>query len=497
MTLKLNVVANYASQIYVTAVGIAVVPLYIKLMGSETYGLIGFFAMLQAWFALLDLGLGPTIARESARFKGGAIGVLEYRRLVRSLEGVFLIVALAGGTLLFILADSISSKWLNSNQLPKGDVAQAIQLMAVIIALRWMCGLYRGVISGSEQLVRLSILNVIFATLRFILILPILISFSASSFVFFTYQLAVAVIEAMLITFYAYRLLPELSADHKIKWEWAPLKPLMKFSLSIAFTSTVWVIVTQADKLVLSKILSLSDYGFFTVAVLVASGISILSGPISAAIMPRMARLQAEGQYEQLLLVYRKATQVVMMIVVPATVTLALFSEQVLWAWTGDNILVEKSAPVLKLYAIGYGIMAAAAFPYYLQYSKGDLKLHLIGNLLFLIFLIPSAIWSSLSFGAVGAGWAWLLSNLAYFLFWPPLVHKKFAPKLHLNWLFNDVFKYVFVGLFVMFPFSIFVKDELSLDRFRLSFQLACMIVVLLLSSVGVFKLFGKYRVKI
>ena len=42
-------------------------PMYIKYMGAEAYGLVGFFSMLQAWFNLLDLRLTPTIGRETAR----------------------------------------------------------------------------------------------------------------------------------------------------------------------------------------------------------------------------------------------------------------------------------------------------------------------------------------------------------------------------------------------------------------------------------------------
>ena len=101
MSLKRNILANYASQIYVTLIGIVMVPLYIKYMGAEAYGLVGFFAMLQAWFNLLDMGLTPTMARETARFHGGATDALSYRRLVRALEGVFLTIALAGGVAMF------------------------------------------------------------------------------------------------------------------------------------------------------------------------------------------------------------------------------------------------------------------------------------------------------------------------------------------------------------------------------------------------------------
>ena len=86
MSIKKNVVANYASQIYVTLAGIAMLPLYLRYMGAETYGLLGFFTMLQAWFNLLDLGLTPTISREAARLKAGALNTLEFKQLFRGLS---------------------------------------------------------------------------------------------------------------------------------------------------------------------------------------------------------------------------------------------------------------------------------------------------------------------------------------------------------------------------------------------------------------------------
>jgi O-antigen/teichoic acid export membrane protein len=84
--LKKNIISNYASQIYVTLIGILLLPLYIKYMGSEAYGLIGFFAMLQAWFGILDLGLTPTIGRETARYRAGVLPALAFRQLYRALQ---------------------------------------------------------------------------------------------------------------------------------------------------------------------------------------------------------------------------------------------------------------------------------------------------------------------------------------------------------------------------------------------------------------------------
>ena len=377
------------------------------------------------------------------------MSLLDYRQLTRALEGVFAAVALFGGAVLFALAQQISDKWLNVSLLPKQDITQALQLMAVIVALRWMCGLYRGVITGAERLVWLSGFNSVIATGRFVLILPVLMFVCASPQAFFGFQLGVALLEVVGLAWMAYRLLPAVPDGQRIQFEWAPLKPVLKFSLSIAFTSSVWVLVTQTDKLVLSRILPLADYGYFTVAVLVASGIMIVSSPISSALMPRMTRLQAEGQYDALITIYRQATQLVVVTAIPAALVLILFAPQVLWAWTGDIKLVQRAAPALRLYAIGYAFLAVGAFPYYLQYAKGNLRLHLIGNFLLVLLLIPSVIWAAGQYGMVGAGWAWLISSAAYFFLWIPYVHRRFMPGAHRKWLLIDIVRPIVPAIFV------------------------------------------------
>jgi len=477
MSLKNNIIANYVSQFYVTAAGIAMVPLYIKYMGAEAYGLVGFFAMLQAFFNLLDMGLTPTMAREAARYNGGALNLFEYRRLTRALEGVFFVIALGGGGILFLLSDFIAERWLNVKEIASGEVKTSLQIIAAIIALRWMCGLYRGIVTGSERLVWLSGFNSFIATGRFVLVLPVLMFISPSPTAFFLFQLLVALLEIGGLVWMTYRLLPSLPTGEHIRWHWAPLKPVLKFSLSIAFTTSVWVLVTQTDKLVLSKILSLSDYGYFTVAVLVASGIAITSGPISSAIMPRMSRLQAEADQEQLIAVYRQATQLVTIVSIPVALVLAIFSKQVLWAWTGNSVLVEKAAIVLSLYAAGYGVLAIAAFPFYLQYAKGELRLHLIGNAIILFTLIPSVIWSAVQYGLIGPGFAWLISHVIYLVLWVPVVHQRFAPGLHWAWLRRDVILPITLPISVVL--LVYWFFEFSQNRIMLSFELMGLTAIL------------------
>ncbi len=394
------------------------------------------------------------------------MSALAYRQLFRALSMIFCGIALVGGSGLWLFSGVIATRWLEVSDLPLSEVALAVQIMAISVALRWMGGLYRGVISGSERLVWLSVLNALIATLRFVAVFATMWFYGFTPYVFFMHQLAIALLEITSLFLISSLLLPSRrSLRQSIGWSIRPVKPFLKFAMTIAFTTSVWVLVTQTDKLILSGILPLTEYGYFTLAVLLASGIMIVSGPISNAIMPRMARLHAEGDHADMLQVYRNATRLVSVIAGSASITIAVSAEQLLFAWTGDIQIAEKAAPILRLYAIGNGLLSIAAFPYYLQYALGDLRYHLIGNVITIILLIPAVIVSAINFGAIGAAYVWLGVNAFNVFVWGAFVHSQLLPGVHTDWLVKDIFvnlsPVLIIGFLVyFFPFELEGREQ-------------------------------------
>lgn len=480
-----NIFSNYISQAYVTLTGILILPLYIKYMGAEAYGLIGFFTLLQAWFGLLDLGLSPTIAREATRYRSGGLSALSFRQLYRVLSLFFFTIAFLGCLILFLLADSIVNKWLSFDILSKGDVLIALQVMAFCVALRWLGGLYRGLITGAELIVWLSSFNIVIATLRFVGVLISMWFFGYTITVFFIHQLLVAVLELLVLFLKARVTLPKITVfSSPIGWSFRPILPVLKFSMTIAFTSAIWVLATQTDKLILSGILPLDEYGYYTLAVLVASSIILTSGPVSTALMPRMVALWVEKKNGELINIYRNATQLVSVISCAVALTFTFTARPLLFAWTGDADIAEKAASILQLYAIGNGFLVLAAFPYYLQYAMGDLRYHFIGNVIILILLIPSIIYAANIYGGMGAAWVWLILNMFMFFFWVWYVHKKLFVGLHFTWLVKDVFAIVGPTFFVCLAVS-FVSFELNTRLESLAYSLVFAAICLVVSALS------------
>jgi O-antigen/teichoic acid export membrane protein len=436
---KYNIFANYISHAYVTLVGILMVPVHVRYLGAEAYGLVGFFSLLQVLFQVLDMGLTPALTRETARFRGGACDAVALRRMLRSLEGVFVGVALLGAGTLAAGSGFIAHEWLNVQQLSLTEVRNAIILMALIVALRWTCGLYRGAINGFDRQLWLSGYNIAVASARFVLVIPFFILVGTSIIEFFLYQLAVTALELLVLVAQTYRLLPTVAAERPIPWQWAPLRGVLKFSLSMALSSVIMVAITQVDKLALSKLMSLSEYAYFTLVVLLANGVGFVSLPIATSLLPQLNKLASQDNDEEFYRLYRWGTQMAATITIPAATVLALFAHEVLWIWTGSRTIANSTASVLSLYAIGNALMALSMYPSHLQVAKGDLRLQVKGYLLCLAGMIPVMIWAIRQYGMLGAGYSWCLMNLIYFALWVLRIHFHFNRSLHFQWLRIDI----------------------------------------------------------
>jgi O-antigen/teichoic acid export membrane protein len=84
--LKKNIIANFGGNIWTGLMGLVFVPLYIRFMGIEAYGLVGVFAALLGVFALLDMGLSSMLNREMARLSAQKNKAQDMRDLLRTLE---------------------------------------------------------------------------------------------------------------------------------------------------------------------------------------------------------------------------------------------------------------------------------------------------------------------------------------------------------------------------------------------------------------------------
>ena len=466
-------------------IGIVITPLYLQYLGAEAYGLVGFFALMQAWMGLLDLGLSPTLGRQAAYARGQNNGFTVFKRLVKSFEVIFFALAVVIVTAIYSFSGWIAQSWIKVESLDVAILVYCIILMGFMIGLRWFSGLYRSGINGLEDQVWLNIANILIISLKFVGALVLLAFISQDVRHFFEYQLAVGFIEVVIFSGRFYTRLPRTKEPISlVAFDWKEVKQVAPFALSIAYTAGIWVLITQTDKLILSGILTLSEYGYFSMIALVAAGVTMMSSPISQAVMPRLTMLYSQGKKDDLLRLYGKASQFVTVIALSVSLMVGLYAEPLIYAWSGNREAANWGADILIWFALGNGVLAIGAFQYYLQNAFGQLRLHVIGSTISAVIQVPLIFYAALNYGAEGAGIAWLSFRVIWFLVWTPIVLSSFVPGFYIGWLFKQIMPIAVVTIAVALLVNELATLNLEQNRLVLFVQMLGLgLVVLMISA--------------
>ncbi len=91
MSVKKNVIANYIGRGLLTVLSIVFIPIYIKYLGIEAYGLIGIYTILVSMMMLVDVGMGQTIVREVARYTSTSVSLNEIKDTLKTFKYILLL----------------------------------------------------------------------------------------------------------------------------------------------------------------------------------------------------------------------------------------------------------------------------------------------------------------------------------------------------------------------------------------------------------------------
>lgn len=439
MSLKRNIFANYVGQLYTIGVSVFITPLYLLYLGAEPYGLVGIFALMQAWMSLLDVGISPTLGRQAALMRGKCESLVNFWTLLKSFEAMFMGLAVLMVACIFMASHWLAQHWINVQSLEISTVIACLQIMGLLIGLRWFAALYRSGINGIEDQVWLNAYNISIISLKFLGALVLVSNVSNEITHFFIYQLVIGSIEIILLMWRLYSKIDKPAQPRYLGFDWVVVKSVMPYAMGIAYTSAIWTLTTQTDKLIFSKVLPLAEFGYFSLVAIVVGGIILINNPIVQALIPRMTYLYSNGEKEKLINLYRDSSQITAVIALSTATMVGWYAQPLLFAWTGDQTAAAWGADILSWSALGNVVMLLGAYPYYMQKATGKLKWHIVGSTLMAVLQVPIIYWAATTYGAVGASKAWFIFLSVWFLLWTPFLHRQLLPGLHMSWILRDI----------------------------------------------------------
>jgi O-antigen/teichoic acid export membrane protein len=457
--LRQNIVANMAGRVWVTLLGIAFIPIYLQFLGIEAYGLVGFFATLQGVFGLLDLGLGVTINRELARMSTGEDRRREQQSVLRTLEACYWTTSLVAGGSVFFLASPIARYWVNPSHLSFDTVTLAIRLMGLVLALQFPFSFYQAAMMGLQRQVALNVVLIITATVRSAGTAFVLWKLSPTVEAFFVCQVLVGIVQTVWTLTLVWSGLGGV-------WTTVPdvsrLRQIRGYAAATSANALVGIALTQLDKVLLSKLLTLEQFGYYALAGTMASFVWAIAIPVNQALFPRFAQLVETGDGAALTALYHRAAQVMTLALAPAAIVVALFSWYLIVCWTRNAAAANQTALIASLLIAGTAVNGIVSVPGYLQAAAGWPQLMVYTNMAAAVVLVPAILLMAPRYGAPGAAFVWLVLNIGYVLFNVPLMHRRLLRGEQWRWYRDDVGRPVAVVLAIAITVRWLMPAEIS-----------------------------------
>lgn len=442
-----NVTANVVARAWGIISVYLFVPLYLKFLGIEAYGLVGFYSTLLGVLAFADMGFTATLNREMARLSVRKDSAREMRDLLRTYEALYLCISSAIAITIQLLAPFIAERWLRSKDLQPHEIAAAIRLMGVSIALQLPSGLYIGGLMGLQRQVRANLIQMAWGLFRGVGTVLVLRFIAPTIFAFALWQLASNGAYCLAARWNLWRVISSGSIQFPASLKWHVLRKTSRFAAGMTGMAVVSTVLSQTDKLVVSKTLPLEMLGYYTLAGALAAVPLMLAGPIASAVFPRLTGLVALGDRKSLALLYHRTCEAVAVAVIPVGLTVAFFAGAFIQAWTGSSIIAQRAGLVASLLFGGQLLQAITVVPYYLALAHGNVQLNVKIGLVSIVISIPLLLLLLTKYGLVGAGLSWLIINLCTVPPYMYFLHRRFLPGELRRWWVRSVVRPMLVAL--------------------------------------------------
>jgi len=497
--LKKNIIANFFGRFWSVLSNFIFVPLYINLLGLESYSLISFTLVLNGIMAMMDAGLTATLSRE---FASSNNSVYEKLRIYKTLETCYFIIAALVIVLLLFSSELIAFRWLNLEKITSDEVSFYLHIISIEIGFRLLSNFYSGGFIGLEKQIKSNMYQVAYGVVRngFVL-MPIF--FYPSLRVFFIWQATTTILYVVFIRFdLSYTLTQSFSLFFKKpRIEKEVIYRIWKFAGGMMLISTVAGLNTQMDKLALSKLLPIEVLGIYTLAFALAKGLGILSSPVSVAILPRMTALFTAGNKLKAVEIFNKGYLLVSIVIFSFAASMIFFAKELIWVWTNDVHLAEKASVFVPWIAMGTAFLSLGNLPYNVAIANGYTKYNNILGISSLVITLPGYWLLTNIYGGIGAAITFSFVQVIVVIIFLHIVNKKFMQLSIKIIFFRNFILPILISGFVTFMINnaiIFEGNRLTV-LLKIGFTVACTLatnILILYPTKSLLKQFLKIKNK-
>jgi len=365
-----STVLNLFGLVLPLVVGFLSIPLVVRALGAQRFGILSLVWVVFGYFGLFDLGLGRT----ATKFISEALGRDETERLPGYLWTTVTLQAamgLAAAAVLWAAAPAIAGRLLN---IPDGFLVETVltlRLVGLSLPVMFATASLRGVLEASQRFDLVNAVKVPVNVLFYILpLVGVALGFALPGIVvllLFSRAAALAVWAALSV-----RVHPVLRARPAVQG--ALVKKLFSFSGWLGLSSVLYAVTSSMDRLIIGSLITVEAVTYYSAPYEAVNRVGVIPGSLSMVLFPAFSYLDAGRQRDRAEVLFARSVKFILLTTGPLFLYLMFFAGDFLRLWLGPDF-EAASRLVVQFLAAGFLVNAVIAVPnnYLLGIGRADL----------------------------------------------------------------------------------------------------------------------------
>jgi O-antigen/teichoic acid export membrane protein/glycosyltransferase involved in cell wall biosynthesis len=375
-TLARNSALNFIGLVLPMLVAIAAIPMLVRGLGAERFGILTLAWAAIGYFSLFELGLSRALTQRVAQqLTNGGRG--ELAAATWSALVLLLGLGIAGALLFGALTPALVTRLLNVPVELHQETRTSFYILAASLPFVVTTAGLRGLMEAHQHFGMVAALRVPLIAFTFIgplLVLP----FSRSLVPAVAMLAAGRVVGWLAHVVYCARRYPFLRA--RVAVDRAQLRPLLHFGGWTTVTNVVSPMMVYLDRFAIGALLPMAAVAHYVTPYELVTKFLVIPGALLSAMFPALAA-SAAGDGTRLHQLYERAVRALLLLMFPVILVCVALAREGLALWLGPT-WPHESAIVLQWLAVGVFVNALGQAPYSALQGAGRpdaiAKLHLV-----------------------------------------------------------------------------------------------------------------------
>lgn len=360
-----NAASGFFALGWLSLLSFLTIPIYIRLLGTSEWGLVAACASLQILSNFIDIGFSQIVPRWSAQEARNPARLCRYIALFRR-------IYIGLGLLLFVVlqasADCLAHKWFQVLQNRSADLEIAIRIVSFQFLFQFVNSLHTGLWNGLQLQVRSNARACVFGTLKHTAALLALTIGPRQAWV---YALAFTVVALLELSINAVSVNRQLECRSREAPSDVAITPVLKEVAVLSGGILIGLLASQLDRIILSRTVSVDQFGIYTIVATLALAFLQLQAPITRAYFPIIVHdIESHGRVSWGTM-RRLFAGALITATVPSLVA-SFFSEGILELWLADPKIVSAGAAPLRLLLLAVALNSLYGCIYQVIIAKGQ-----------------------------------------------------------------------------------------------------------------------------